>query len=351
MKKSLGSAGVNVYRQGPLGFLELSNPDTLNALSLATIDALHQGLTTHESDSDIHAIVIISNNDRAFCAGGQMKHLRELAINKRFDDIDAFFKREYELNLAIAACSKPFIALIDGIAMGGGLGISVHGHFRVVTERSVMAMPETRIGFFPDVGASYFLQRLDYRAGYWLGLTATSLKAHESYLVGLATHFVSSTKLTDIKTRLGILLTQFDRDDTRTAFSQVSATLDRFNEPPNDEEFVKKLKDRAGWFADSDLQQIRQRLHHAIVSNHGGQNNTDSSDAQQLLSLLDSGSPHSVDLTLQLLDQTLGKTLRECLDIERKLSSEAYRHPDFIEGIRAVLVDKDRNPTWLGIYN
>ena len=346
MKDGLNSAGVKVYTRGPLGYLVLSNPNSLNALTLATIDALHLGLTQHESDPDVQAILIVSDNDRAFCAGGQMKILRELAINKRFKAIDTFFEHEYELNHAIAACSKPFIALIDGVAMGGGLGISVHGHFRVATDRSLMAMPETRIGFFPDVGASYFLQQLDHRAGYWIGLTATSLKAHESYLAGLATHFVSNAKLADIETQLGTSLMQVDRGDTGTAFSQASATLDHFNEPPCDEDFARKLQNRAIWFADNDLQQIRQRLRHAIASPQGEPNNTASIDAQQLLSLLNAGSPYSVDITLELLGKTLGKTLRECLDIERKLTLEAYRHPDFIEGIRAVLVDKDRNPAW-----
>ena len=183
---------VRVETNGAIGELILCNDRTLNALTHADINALHAGLAAHEANPLVRAVLIRSESDRAFCAGGDMKQIREHVLAEQFDAINAFFTDEYALNLAIAQCTKPYIALMHGIAMGGGLGISVHGSVRIVTESSILAMPESRIGFFPDVGASYFLPRLPRRAGWWLGLTAASVKAQEAVQVGLATHFVQS---------------------------------------------------------------------------------------------------------------------------------------------------------------
>jgi len=189
---------VKVSQQGALGELLLDNPSTLNALTLSDIQALHTGLHEHEANPDVKAIVIRSSSSKAFCAGGDMKHIRTQAMQGNVESIESFFREEYALNLAIARCSKPYIALMDGIAMGGGLGVSVHGSVRVVTERSLLAMPETRIGFFPDVGASYFLPRLHHGAGIWLGLTSMAVRGHEAVDVGLATHYVKSDQLNSL---------------------------------------------------------------------------------------------------------------------------------------------------------
>ena len=181
MKDVIGAAdseddSIRVEKQGAIGFLVLSQPSTLNALTLDMVDALHGGLRVLEADASINIIVIRSSSNRAFCAGGDMKRIRQYCMDKNFEAVSRYFSNEYALNLAIARCSKPYLALIDGIAMGGGLGVSVHGRFRVVTEKALMAMPETRIGFFPDIGASYFLPRLPSRCGYWLGLTSETIK-------------------------------------------------------------------------------------------------------------------------------------------------------------------------------
>jgi len=156
---------VITLKRRRIGYLTLDKPKTLNALTESMIDDLYTGLTLFESDDSVDAIVINSSSDRAFCAGGDMKRIRELAIAGDRPAIDAFFEKEYAFNLAISRCSKPYIALINGVAMGGGLGLSVHGSHRIVTEQTLMAMPETRIGFFPDVGGSYFLPRLPLNAG------------------------------------------------------------------------------------------------------------------------------------------------------------------------------------------
>lgn len=345
MNLTTDTPSIQVTRDGPLGHLVLCDAGTLNALTLDAIKALRNGLAQHEADPQIKAIVISSQSERAFCAGGQMKSLRKSAIDQRFDEIDTFFENEYGLNLAIANCSKPYIALIDGIAMGGGLGISVHGFARVVTERAVLAMPESRIGFFPDVGASYFLQTLPQRAGYWLGLTAAPLKAGEAVIAGLATHYVAGNQLPTLLARLHASLQQVDADDAKGCLSIVTSELGKLGNMPTDVAFEDTLAKRKKWFADSDLNAIRQRLIDA--SNTNGDNTiSDREDAQQLLTLLDAGSPYSARITLELFQKTKGQSLENCLKLERQLANEACRHPDFVEGIRSVLVDKDRNPCW-----
>jgi enoyl-CoA hydratase len=345
MNATSDDPNVRVFTDGPLGHLVLANAKTLNALTLDAIVSLSQGLAQHEADPHIKAIVISSASDRAFCAGGQMKSLRDSAINKHYDDIETFFEHEYALNQAIAGCTKPYIALIDGIAMGGGLGISVHGQFRIVTERAVLAMPETRIGFFPDVGASYFLPSLAHRAGYWLGLTSISINADEAVCTGLATHRVRREKLPTLLSLLHASLKEVAPDDYTTACTEIERVLQPISKGPRNESVPGTLSKRALWFADNDLQRIRQRLQEAIVEYR----NSDAAvhdDAQQLLTLLDAGSPYSVEITLDLFARTDGLSLADCLELEKQLASQACRHPDFIEGIRSVLVDKDRNPQW-----
>lgn len=345
------SADIKVFREGALGHLVMSNSGQLNALAAQHVVDLTQGLNEHIANPKVKAILISSDAGRAFCAGGQMKQLRDLAIDKRFDELDQFFKNEYALNLAIAQCEKPYIALIDGIAMGGGIGVSVHGSFRIVTQNAVLAMPETRIGFFPDVGASFFLPALPKRAGYWLGLTAATLNSWQSLTVGLATHYIESVNKPELSTALQQSLDTVSQNDLSAAHTAVTSALDRLGQLPEIElaekhrQFVEKLDYRASWFADSDLQRIEQRLKNAIESK--GADSAQVQDAQELLALLKAGSPYSMKITLELFDKASGQTLSDCLELERKLASEAYQHPDFIEGIRAVLVDKDRSPQWV----
>ena len=342
MKDSISGTGnptasISVERLGPIGFLVLSQPATLNALTLYMVDALHAGLQDLEADSDIALIVIRSSSDRAFCAGGDMKRIRQYCIDENFDAVEHYFTHEYALNLAIANCSKPYLALIDGIAMGGGLGVSIHGRFRVVTEKAVLAMPETRIGFFPDVGASYFLPRLPSRCGYWLGLTSASVKGSQAVAVGLATHHVASE---DADALLLTLQTALQEESAR---SNTEAVVERClrqyagaSQNESDDNFRKVIDTRAQWFADDDLDAIRQRLQTAATD-----------DAIQLLTLLDSASPHSLQITCDLFRQAHGQDLATCLKLEYAAAQSACRHPDLVEGVRAVLIDKDRNPSWL----
>lgn len=325
-------SGVTIERSGHVGYLTLAQPASLNALTMDMIDALHVGLKQHEKDAAVKLIILRSASDRAFCAGGDMKKIRQLALDNKTETINEFFTREYALNLAIAECSKPYISLIDGVAMGGGLGLSVHGTFRVVTDRAIMAMPESRIGFFPDVGGSYFLQHLPFSCGAWLALTAMAVRAQQCVITGLATHYVKHDKLPDLVEKLESL----ELPDDANAENHVRQLLDNAATKVSDEQFEDQLKKRAEWFDGDDVNVIRSRLTNA----------TDNEDAQTLLTKLDSGSPHSYAITLELFKATQGMNLQQCLAAELELSKDACVHPDLAEGVRAVLVDKDHKPEW-----
>ncbi len=338
--------GIRIDTRGPLGMLIMSRPATLNALTIDMVQALSTGLRRLESDNAIKLIIICSDSERAFCAGGDMKRIRQHALNGEHDAIRHYFTHEYALNLAIAKCRKPYLALIDGVAMGGGLGVSVHGQYRVVTERALMAMPESRIGFFPDVGASWFLPRLPLRCGYWLGLTSASVSGFEAVEVGLATHHVASGSLDALLSALEATL----QDESCHSCDEACRIVERVladvsgvsghgeSRPSEDvEAFRQVIARRAHWFCDDDLASIRARL----------QADTDQSeDATLMLSLLDTASPYSLDTTLTLFRQASGLELEDCLQLELQTAQEACRHPDLVEGVRAVLVDKDKKPRW-----
>ena len=317
---------VLVERVGRVGYLTLARSAALNALDRDMIDALAHGLEAHVANGEVELLVIRSREERAFCAGGDMRRARELVLTERFDELDAFFAAEYALNLAIARCPKPYVALIDGIAMGGGLGLSVHGSHRVVTERAVLAMPEVKIGFFPDVGASFFLPRLPGRAGRWLGLTGDSVRAELAVLLGLATHHVKSSALPALLRRL-----EHDASESVDDVLEKACAVVALDEP-----MLEFLRRRGRWFVADTAEAIDETLGEAAPR---------SEEAGQLLRTLRAASPHSVRTTLELFEGNEERSLAEALEREREFACEAVRHPDFTEGIRAVLVDR-RPPRW-----
>ena len=320
------SVGTGVV--GRVGHLDLGRSGSLNALTIDMVRDLAAGLERHVAEDAVEAIVVRSDDPRAFCVGGDMKRVRELALGADFEPAEAFFREEYALNLAIARCPKPYVALIDGIAMGGGLGISVHGSHRVLTENARLAMPETRIGLIPDVGASHFLPRLPHRAGYWLALTAETLEGFEGVAVGLGTHAVPSDALP-------ALVEALERGD-----DGVDATIEAHAVPVDDAAFVETLERRAPWFAGDDLATVEGDL--------AGVAGLDD-DAATLQARMRAGSPFSVAATLRLFEGAGTRTLDRALVREFAAVREAIRHPDFAEGVRAVLLDKDGAPAWAGV--
>ncbi|WP_158289024.1 enoyl-CoA hydratase/isomerase family protein [Rubrivivax albus] len=316
---------ITHHRQGRAGFIVLNRPQALNALTLPMIRGLQAALDAHVADPAVQVIVVHASAPRAFCAGGDMRRIRELSLEGRIDEAMTFFREEYALNLAIATCPKPYVAWMDGIVMGGGLGLSVHGRHRLVTERSVLAMPETAIGFFPDVGGSYFLPRLPMNAGRWVGLTGTRLNGDEATVLGLGSQRLDSADQAALFAALA--------DDD----APVPAVIDRFARPVDDAGIRARFARRGQWFDGADIA--------AIDANLAAAAETDA-DAATLLATLRSMSPYAMRTSLALLERGRGHTLPQALDDELVLTEAVIQHPDFIEGVRAVLVDKDRQPRW-----
>lgn len=308
-----------------VGRILLNRPRALNALTTDMVSAIDRALASWEHAS-LSAVVLASTSTKAFCAGGDIRTIREHSLAGDVEASERFFASEYRLNARIAEYPVPVVSLIDGVCMGGGLGLSVHGGFRVVTERAVLAMPETGIGFFPDIGASYFLPRLPGAIGMYLGLTGQRIDAADALYTGLATHFVPA----DLLDRVGDALA--DSSD-----EPVDAVLNRLaGRSPVAESRLAQVRGDVDWaFGASTLGEIEKRLRHL-----------DTAWAAAASVALESASPQSLEITHALLARGRRRTLRECLEAELALTRTIIRTPDFLEGVRAALVDKDRTPAW-----
>jgi len=313
-------AHILVRAQGALGRLMLNRPKALNALTLPMCESITAALKDWESAPEIRAVLIEAVPGRAFCAGGDMRAIYELG-KARDPRAMEFFAKEYALNLAIAEYPKPYVALLDGIVMGGGAGVSVHGKFRIVTENTVFAMPETAIGFFPDIGASYFLPRCPGAMGLYLGLTGARIDGADMLALGLATHFVPAVRIGEIAPRLSA------GEDMEAVLASLSAV------PPLSR--LAALRDRVDRaFAGGSLEIILSALR-----NEGEW-------GAQTAALLRRLSPTSLKLVhRQLLNGAMQK-LEDCLAMELRIAAELLQGEDFYEGVRAVLIDKDHAPDW-----
>ncbi|MFI5963634.1 enoyl-CoA hydratase/isomerase family protein [Streptomyces asoensis] len=308
-----------------VGRIFLNRPEALNALTTDMVLATDRVLAEWEH-ARLSCVVLASTGPKAFCAGGDIRAIREHSLAGDAGAGERFFASEYRLNARIAEYGVPVVSLIDGLCMGGGMGLSVHGGFRVVTERAVLAMPETAIGFFPDVGASYFLPRLPGAIGMYLGLTGHRLDAADALYTGLGTHFVPSHELEAV----GDALADHPDEPVDVVLSRLAG---RSPVARSRLAAVRGDVDRA--FGAPTLGEIEERLGHLGTA-----------WASTALAALESASPHSLDVTHALLARGRQRTLRECLDAELALTRTLIRTPDFLEGVRAALVDKDRTPVW-----
>ena len=312
---------VIARRDGRAGRILLNRPKALNALDLEMIRALTRVLTEWHDDPHVHVVVIEGAGDRAFCAGGDIRALRDAQLNGDRPAADAFFSEEYALNRMIATYPKPYVALIDGICMGGGIGVSVHAPYRVATEHAMFAMPETAIGFFPDIGATFFLPRLPGRIGVYLGLTGARMQGADAVHAGLATQFRARARS----------LPRCRRRWPRMAPG-------RWRNMPRRCRRSRWRRNARRWTIASApirCREIVQRLE------------ADGSDwAKRTLEMLRGVSPSALCWTLKALQRGADLTLPQALDAEFALTHTTMRHPDFAEGVRAMVVDKDRQPRW-----
>jgi len=303
-----------------VGWLLLNRPKALNALDLGMIRVLGEALDTWADDPAVRLVVIEGAGGRAFCAGGDVRAIRDNVLRGDAAASEAFFASEYRLNQKIAEFPKPYVALIDGLAMGGGLGVSVHGTHRVVTEHAVMAMPETAIALFPDIGASYFLPRLPGRLGLCLALTGMRISAGDAIYAGLATHYVPRASLESLRAGL--------------ARSGLSA-LEAHAHPPPESLLAQTHEAIDDCFAPDSVPEILARLEAR-----------GDAWAKAQLDTLARMSPTSLCVTAELLRRGRAMTLPECLEMELRLTRKVIVHPDFAEGVRAQVIDKTRDPKW-----
>lgn len=318
---------VRVRRDGSVGRLTLDRPEAINALDLGMIEAISAALDAWEHDPDILVVLLDGAGERGLCAGGDVRGLYEQIIAGRPADTGLFFRAEYALNARIAEYPKPIVVIADGITMGGGIGLAGHAAVRVVTERSKLAMPETRIGFTPDVGGTWLLGRAPGRTGEYLALTGASMDAADAIYAGFADHVVPSERLGDLHDAL------ITRADPHTPAELVLL----FDEtaPPSRLEQARAWIDDA--FAADTVAEIVARLR-----------SRPEPDAAKAADALDALSPTALAVTLAAV-----RRARELPSLRAALAQEyglvmwfAMTQPDLVEGIRAQLVDKDRSPAW-----
>ncbi|KAM4836359.1 3-hydroxyisobutyryl-CoA hydrolase, mitochondrial isoform 1-T2 [Thomomys bottae] len=326
-----GLGDVLLERKGCAGVITLNRPKQLNTLTQNMVGQIYSQLKKWEQDPETFLIIIKGAGEKAFCAGGDVRALSEAKKTNQKMTQD-FFREEYRLNSAISSCQKPYVALIDGITMGGGVGVSVHGQFRVATERSVFAMPETGLGLFPDVGGGYFLPRLPGKLGYFLALTGFRLKGKDVYKAGIATHFVDSGKMSMLEQDLVAL-----KSPSAKNVANVLATYHAECKIDQDKSFIlEEYMDRINrCFSASTMEQIIENLRQ-----------DGSPFALEQLKTLSKMSPMSLKITLRQLIEGSSKTLQEVLTMEYRLSQACMVNHDFHEGVRAVLIDKDQSPKW-----
>lgn len=319
------AAEVLIERNGSLGRIKLNRPKVLNSANINVIRLVSSALQQFAEDQSVAAVLITGEGDRAFCAGGDIRDLYTYGKDDP-DGTAGFWREEYPVNYCISAYPKPYIAFMDRITMGAGVGLSAHGNYRVVTERTRLAMPETAIGYFPDVGASWLLSKAPGESGTWLGLTGSSVDGADAIYLGLADYFVPSEKLADLEHALSAASDK----------AEIGKVLQFYSEPPPPSNLQEHqaLLDRV--FAGDDLKKMFLALA------------TDSSEfAQSTLQTLQSRSPTGMKLTLRLLREAKNSSgLQECLEREYHASVQSLKHHEFYEGIRAVVIDKDRNAKW-----
>ncbi|TAL62350.1 MAG: enoyl-CoA hydratase/isomerase family protein [Legionella sp.] len=313
-------------QKGQIGLITLNRPNALNALTLTMIKAMQKQLELWKNDSNIKAVVLAAAPGNAFCAGGDVRWLYQTGKDQDPEQMQ-FFWHEYRLNHFIHYLGKPYLSLMDGITMGGGVGVSLHGSHPIASERFVFAMPETSIGFFPDIGASYLLNRCSGDLGIYLGLTGNRLGPEEAQAAGLIKALVKSE-------RMPLLLDALIKADwSQEPYDVVDACIKSFAETPTGTINQHKLIDSC--FAKTSIEKIREAL----------QQSGDTWSAETLSSI-DKKSPLSLKITLAQLQKTKGLDLGECLKIDYDLVGHFMQGSDFYEGVRALLVDKDKNPRW-----
>ncbi|XP_037946556.1 3-hydroxyisobutyryl-CoA hydrolase, mitochondrial isoform X2 [Teleopsis dalmanni] len=304
------------------GLIIINRPKALNAINLEMVRKIYKHLRKCETSKSL--VIIKGTGDKSFCAGGDVRAIVEQGPT---EESKSFFREEYTTNALIGNYKIPYIALIDGIVMGGGVGLSVHGKYRVATERTLFAMPETAIGLFPDVGGSHFLPRLEGKLGLYLGLTGQRLKGDDVLKAGVATHYCESAKLSKLEQDL---LNCGDSEE-------VPDILQKYHKPTAKDFLLKPhLEQINKCFTAECVEEIIENLQ------------KDGSEwANKTLETLGKMSPLALKVTFHQLELGGKLSLMQCLKMEYRMVVRHLQKSDFKEGVRALLIDKDQKPKWL----
>jgi enoyl-CoA hydratase len=318
---------IIIEKSGALGRVKLNRPKALNSLTFHMVEEIAAILPIFSGDPSIAAVLITGEGERGLCAGGDIRALYDARANAS-EVGEIFFRSEYRMNAAIAEFPKPYIAIMDGITMGGGVGVSAHGSVRIVTEKTRMAMPETGIGFFPDVGGTWLLSHSPGEFGTYLGLTGDSFGGADAILAGLADYFVNSRNLPALIAQLEALKAPITNEDIQAMVKSFSES----NEPPH----TPYLPEINKAFAHDRVEDIVAALEAS---------GTDF--AKKTLGVIAQKSPTSMKVTLKLLRLARNyANLEEALEHEFIAAQTVMASDEFYEGVRAAVIDKDRTPRW-----
>jgi enoyl-CoA hydratase len=379
-------AEILVDRRGTAGIITLNRPAALNAVTRGMVATLREALERWRHDGAISRVIVTAAGGRAFSAGGDLRHIYEAGLAGRQSESITFWREEYALNTLIKRYPKPYVALIDGIVMGGGVGISIHGSHRVAGDRFEFAMPEVGIGFFPDVGATWFLPRLPGEIGTYCALTGERLKAADAVAVGIATHRIASTRFAEL---VAALCGAVSVDAVLAAFAEAAVTSPRLRgasgrnvrwrvrgrtggsepreTPPHPDPGRASAERESGTtpVSASPPESIEQG---PVTAHRRAIDQTFAAGSiEEILALLDaeaatassyarwagdvaatirSKAPLSLKIALSQVRRGRNSSFEKCMQTEfRIVSRVAYGH-DFYEGIRAVIIDKDNRPQW-----
>ena len=308
-----------------VGIILLNRPQALNALTHDMCVPLEQHLRSWAADPAVKSVIIKAAGGKAFCAGGDIRKLAERGPEGA-DYRKRFWYDEYRCNTVIGEFPKPFIALIDGIFMGGGVGLSVHGSHRVISEFATFAMPETGIGLFPDVGGTYFLPRCPGETGLYLGLTGARLKGADILAAGVATHFVPRERIAELEQAL------LDAGPGSTA--EVGAVVERFAADAGPSALAEARPQIDRLFSGATVADIMAALE------------ADAGFGAEQARIIRTKSPTSVKLTFAQLRRGKSLSLRDCMKLEWRICNHVAAGHDFYEGVRAVIIAKDHRPNW-----
>jgi enoyl-CoA hydratase len=318
---------IELHRADGVATLTINRPQALNALTRNMIRQLRAKLDAWRDDAAVSRVIVIAAGGRAFSAGGDLREIYDLGRAGRHAEALVFFREEYQLNAVIKGYPKPYIALIDGIVMGGGVGISVHGSHRVVGERFLFAMPEVGIGFFPDVGGTWFLPRLVGEIGTYCALTCERLKVADAVAAGVATHHVPAAQHSEL---LDALCTPAPVDTIIAAFSQSVGAGEAFAQ--------RAAIDRL--FAGASVEDILAGLDAEATSGINAEWTGRVAKAMRAM------APLSLKIALAQIRHGANWSFAQCMQAEFRIVSRVLLGHDFYEGVRAVIIDKDNQPHW-----